>query len=106
MEQTTTNGKAGSTSNARSMAQDIRNSIASGASSVADTIKEKIPTEALSTAASKVADTVSQSSRYIAKHNLGEMGEDFTIFIRKNPASSVLLGIGVGLLLGTALARK
>jgi len=69
-----------------------------------ETIRQKAPQEgALGNASQAVANTVTNTGKYIEEAGLSGMMDDLTEVIRRNPVPSVLVGIGVGVLIGRLL---
>ena len=74
---------------------------------LASTLRGKAPAEGkLHDAAEKVASSLETSGDYLVSHGVGDIASDMTGIIRKYPIQSLWVGIGVGVLLGTALARR
>jgi len=75
--------------------------------SLAGSIRESAPTEGrMGTAASKVADSLESSGQYLKEHGFGDIADDVSNVIRKYPMQSLFIGVGVGVLLGSAIFRK
>jgi ElaB/YqjD/DUF883 family membrane-anchored ribosome-binding protein len=53
-------------------------------------------------AATKVADTLESSGRYLEEQGLSGMAEDFTELIKRNPIPALLIAVGVGFLIARA----
>lgn len=79
-------------------------SVASGMQSLASNIRQAAPREGMiGTASTSLADSLESGSRYLQEHGFGEMAEDVTTLIRRNPIPAVLIGIGVGFLLARSI---
>lgn len=82
-------------------------SVGEGMNAIAGTIRANAPSDGvLGTAAASVAESLHTGGDYLTKNGLGEMGKDLTEVIRKHPMSSLWVGLGVGVLLGSALVRR
>jgi len=67
------------------------------------TIREKAGREGfMGQAGAAVADTLESGGRYLEEHDLGDMGQEITSMIRRNPIPALLVGIGIGFLLARA----
>jgi ElaB/YqjD/DUF883 family membrane-anchored ribosome-binding protein len=85
-------------------ADDWTSSAGSGLRQLGETLGQKAPHEGmLGNASQAVANTVSNTGRYIEEAGLSGMMDDLTEVIRRNPVPSVLVGIGVGILIGRLL---
>lgn len=75
--------------------------------SLAEGIREKAPQGGMAgQASSAVADKIERTGRYLEEHGLQDIADDLTDVIRRNPIPAVLIGIGIGFLLGRALAPR
>jgi ElaB/YqjD/DUF883 family membrane-anchored ribosome-binding protein len=78
-----------------------------GMENLAAGIRERSPSEGiLGTASCKVADTLESSGKYLEEHGMGDMVNDLTDIIRRNPIPSVLVGVGIGFVLARATSRN
>jgi len=85
-------------------AEDWTASAGASIKQLGETIRDKAPHEGMLGDASKaVANTVSNTGRYIEEAGLSGMMDDMTEVIKRNPVPSVLVGIGVGILIGRLL---
>jgi len=85
-------------------ADQATEAVGSGMKSLGGTIREHTPKEgALATAGTAVADTLESGGRYLEEHKLGEIGEDVTNMIRRNPIPAVLIAAGLGFVLARAM---
>jgi ABC-type transporter Mla subunit MlaD len=91
---------------ATNMANTATARVGSGVESMADKLRDSAPREGVvHDAASKVADTLERSGRYLQEEGLAGMADDLTNVIKRNPIPAVLVGIGVGYLIAHALRR-
>jgi len=78
-----------------------------GMENLAAGIRERTPSEGiLGTASCKVADTLESSGKYLEEHGMGDMVNDVTEIIRRNPIPAVLVGVGIGFVLARATSRN
>jgi len=78
-----------------------------GMENLASGLRDHTPSEGFLGAAScKVADTLESSGKYLEEHGMGDMVNDLTDIIRRNPIPSVLVGIGIGFVLARATSRS
>ncbi|MBN8548242.1 MAG: hypothetical protein J0M12_02880 [Deltaproteobacteria bacterium] len=76
-------------------------------SDFADTIREQAPESgSLGSAANAVADTLESSGEYLSEHGVGDIAADLGKVVRRYPMQSLFVGLGVGVLLGSAFSRK
>jgi len=88
-------------------AKDMPGNVGAGIKNLAGTIRENVPHEGfLGTAGSSVADTLETGGRYLQEHGFGDMGEDLTNLIRRNPVPALALGVGLGFLLGRLMSSS
>lgn len=74
---------------------------------IAGKLKEKAPSEGkLAHSASKLVSGLETSGDYLVNHGVTDIASDVTDIIRKYPTQSLWVGIGIGVLLGAALARR
>jgi ElaB/YqjD/DUF883 family membrane-anchored ribosome-binding protein len=86
-------------------AENATASVGQGVQSAADTVRNYGPHEGMLGSATKsVADTLDSAGKYVEDKNLTGMMEDMSGLIKRNPIPAVLIGIGVGFLIGRALA--
>jgi ElaB/YqjD/DUF883 family membrane-anchored ribosome-binding protein len=75
-------------------------------SSLAGTIREKMPHEgALGNTSEKVASTLESGGRYLQEEGIGGMVDEMANLIRRNPFPALLVGIGIGFLLARTIRR-
>lgn len=75
--------------------------------SLAGSIRESVRSEGrMGTAANKVADSLESGGQYLKEHGPGDIADDMSELIRKHPMQSVWIGVGIGVLLGSAIFRK
>ncbi|MCC6793803.1 MAG: hypothetical protein IT366_01695 [Candidatus Hydrogenedentes bacterium] len=84
-------------------AHDATNTVGEGLKSLGDTVREKTPSGAATTA---VADSLEHAGRYLQEEGLGGAAHDLTDLIRRNPIPALLVGIGFGFLIAQATASK
>jgi hypothetical protein len=88
------------------MADTATARVGSGVESMADKLRDKAPREGMMhDAASKVADTLERSGRYLQEEGLSGITDDLTNVIKRNPIPALLVGIGIGYLIAHALRR-
>ena len=77
-----------------------------GMENLAQGIRARAPSEGiLGNAAGKVADTLESGGKYLEEHGMGDMVNDLTEIIRRNPIPAVLVGVGIGFVLARATSR-
>ncbi len=75
--------------------------------SLAGSIRESAPSRGrMRKAANKVADSLESSGQYLKGHGLGDIADDMAELIRKYPMQSLFVGLGAGVVLGSAIFRK
>jgi ElaB/YqjD/DUF883 family membrane-anchored ribosome-binding protein len=81
--------------------------VGKGMASLAGSVREHAPAEGmLGSAASTMAGQLEASGKYLQEHGVGEMADDLTQMVRKNPVPSLLVAFGVGFLAGSLLRRS
>lgn len=76
-------------------------------SEFADTIRDNAPKSgSLGNAASAVADGLESSGEYLSEHGMGDIAKEFNQVVRRYPVQSLWIGLGLGVLIGSALSRK
>jgi len=94
-------------STAGSRAEDAIGSVGSGMSSLAGTVREKLPHEGMmGTASEYVADALESGGRYLQDEGFRGMADDLTNMIRRNPIPALLVGVGLGYLLARSTSRS
>lgn len=84
-----------------SKADGAISSVGEGMSSLAGTVRDKLPHEGtLGSTAGAVVDQLDATGAYLQEHGLSDMGKDLTDVIRKYPVPALFVALGVGLLLG------
>lgn len=84
-------------------AEDALHAVGSGMKSGGEFLRENMPREGmLGTASSRVADTLDTAGKYFEQHNLGNIGEDLTNLIRRNPLPALLCAAAIGFLFARA----
>lgn len=85
-------------------ADDWTSNAGAGLKQLGETIAQKAPQEGmLGSASQAVADTVTNTGKYIEEAGLSGMMEDLGQVIRRNPFPAVLIGLGLGVLIGRTL---
>lgn len=85
-------------------ADEARSNLGSGIQSLGDSVREAGPRDGmLGKATAGVADALEQGGRYLEKHDLGDMSQDVTNLIRRNPVPALCIALGVGFLLARAI---
>lgn len=88
------------------MADTATSRVGSGVESMGHNLRDSAPREGMMhDAASKVADTLERSGRYLQEEGLSGMTDDLTNVIKRNPIPALLVGIGIGYLIAHALRR-
>lgn len=62
--------------------------------------------EAVQSAAVSATVPMQRAGRYMQDSKPGAMGQDFLGMVRRNPGTTLLIGMGLGLLLGRALSPR
>lgn len=76
-------------------------------SNVGESIRRHAPTEGrLASAADSIAARLDTSGRYLMQHRIQDIGTELTGVVRRNPLQSVGVGLGLGVLIGAASARR
>jgi len=79
-------------------------SVGSGIRNLAGAVRERAPHEGfIGNAASSVADTLDQTGNYLEHHGFGNMGDDVTAMVRKNPIPCLFAAAAVGYLLARTM---
>jgi hypothetical protein len=87
--------------------EEATSSVGGGMQSLAGTIRERAPQGGMmGTAASSVAGALESGGRYLQEHDLRDIGNDVSNFIRRNPIPAVLISMGIGFLLARATRRS
>jgi hypothetical protein len=87
-------------SNLGQRAEDLTGRLASGMSSMGETIRQHAPREGyLGQAADRVASGIESGGRYLEREGLSGMTDDLSTLIKNNPIPSLLVGFGLGFLL-------
>jgi len=82
-------------------------SVGSGLTSAAGTIRENLPEEGmLHNVGTRVAEGLESGGRYIREEGFSGMADDLTDLIRRNPIPALLVGVGVGFLLARATTSR
>jgi uncharacterized protein YjbJ (UPF0337 family) len=94
-------------SGVRQMGETVQTAAQEVASRLTETAGEVRATvqETASTAASAVADTVKGAGGYLQEKGMDQITGDLAGLIRRYPVSSLLIGLGIGLLLGRSLGK-
>jgi hypothetical protein len=93
-------------SSAGQKAEGAVSSVGESMSSLAGTIRERVPQEGmLGSAAGAVADRLQSSGQYLQQHDLGDITQDLGSMIRQHPVPAICIAFGLGWLLGMASRR-
>jgi len=94
-------------SSAGHKAEGALESVGSGMSSLAGTVREKMPHDGMMGSASEcVADALETGGRYLTQEGFRGMADDVTNVIRRNPIPALLVGIGLGYLIARSTSRS
>jgi hypothetical protein len=94
-------------STAGNKAESALEGVGSGMTSLAGTVREKLPHEGMmGTASDYVADALESGGRYLQQEGFSGMADDLTNLIRRNPIPALLVGIGLGYLLARSTSRS
>lgn len=86
-----------------SKADDVAAATGRKIESVADQIRSHTPDSGiLGTASNKLADSLEYGGMYLKDQGVSGMTADVTKLIRSNPITSLIVGVGVGILLARA----
>jgi ElaB/YqjD/DUF883 family membrane-anchored ribosome-binding protein len=86
-------------------AEDVTAAAGQGIQQAAGSVRDYGPREGmLGSATQAVADTLEGTGKYLEDKNLSGMFNDMTGLIKRHPIPAVMIGLGVGFLLGRALA--
>jgi methyl-accepting chemotaxis protein len=84
-------------------ADEVAGRVGSGLETAADTIRDNAPNSGvLGSAASKVADTLEKSGKYLEEEGLSGLAGDLTELIKRNPIPALLVAVAVGVLIARA----
>lgn len=82
-------------------------SVGGGFRSAADSMREHLPQSGMiGSAAASVEDTLENTGRYLEDKGVSGAAEDLTKLIRQHPVPSLLIGLGIGILLGSFLTSS
>lgn len=91
---------------AANAAEGATSRVGSTVEGMADRLRDSAPREGMvHNAATKVADSLERSGRYLQEEGLAGMADDLTGVIKRYPVPAILIGIGVGYLIAHALRR-
>jgi hypothetical protein len=91
------------TSNLGRKADEMAGKVGTGMESAASSLREHAPQGGtLGSAASRVADTLESSGRYLEQEGLSGLADDVTKMIKRNPIPSLMVAVGIGFLLARA----
>jgi hypothetical protein len=94
-------------STAGQKAEGALGTVGSGMTSLAGTVREKLPHEGVVGAASDyVAGALETGGRYLQEEGFRGMADDLTQLIRRNPIPALLVGIGIGYLIARSTSRS
>lgn len=84
-------------------ADDLTARVGSGMESLGQSVRDHLPQSgAMGAVASRVAENLESSGKYLQEEGLGGMADDLSNLIRRNPVPALLVGIGIGFLLARA----
>lgn len=87
----------------RDRADDALESAGEHLHSFGEKMREKGPREGtLGSVNESLAGSIEKAGSYLESHGLGDMTDDLTDLIRRNPIPALLVGIGVGYLIARA----
>ena len=87
-------------------ADSATTAVGSGMESLAGKVRDNLPREGMvGSAACAVASTLESGGQYLKEKTPGDMLEDVTNLLRKNPMTAVLIGLGVGFLIARMMKR-
>jgi hypothetical protein len=58
------------------------------------------------TAAAALVERLKGTGEYVSEKNLGEIADDLTTLIRRDPIPALLIGVGLGYALGRSRQRR
>jgi hypothetical protein len=94
-------------SEAGKRAEDATHSVGSGMKSLADTIRDRGPSEGIMGAATtSLASGLECGGQYLEAEGLQGIAKDVTELVRRNPIPALLCGIGLGFLLARATTMR
>lgn len=64
------------------------------------------PSGALGNTIEKVADGLATGGEYLTEHGVADLGAEVTALVRRYPVQSLWVGIGIGVLIGTAMSHR
>jgi uncharacterized phage infection (PIP) family protein YhgE len=92
---------------AEDKADDALASMGQRMSTMAGSLRQTAPRSgAVGSAAGAVADRLESGGRYLQEHGVGDITDDLTGVIRRNPLPSLCLAFGVGVILGLAVSSR
>jgi len=84
-------------------ADEVAGKVGSGLESAAGTIRSNAPSSGmLGSAASRVADSLESSGKYLEQEGLSGLANDMTELIKRNPIPALLVAVAVGVLIARA----
>ena len=94
-------------SNLGKKAEGGLDTVGSGLTSAAGTIRENLPDDGmLHNVGTRVAEGLESGGRYLQEEGFSGMADDLTDLIRRNPIPALLVGVGVGFLLARATTSR
>ena len=85
----------------------VLSSVGEGLKSIAGTIRHNPPSHGtIGSAADSIAEGLQSGGEYLSQYKVEDIGKNATNCMRKYPISSLVIGVGVGILLGSTLLRK
>jgi hypothetical protein len=87
-------------------ADEMAGKVGSGLESAADTIRGNAPSSGmLGSAATRVADTLESSGKYLEQEGLSGLAKDVTELVKRNPIPALLVAVAFGVLIARATRR-
>lgn len=97
-------GDAGATVGKKAKAATA--AVGEGMESLAGNIRQNLPREGpLGSASASVAESLESGGRFLQQKGLGGVADEITDLVRRNPVTTLLVGVGLGFLLAKATAR-
>ena len=80
---------------------DVMSSTGDKLSSLANTMKDSVPTNGkLRSALTTVADGIESSGTYLSEHGVNDVSKDISGLVKRYPLRSILVGLGIGVVAG------
>lgn len=86
---------------------EATSAVASGFRSAGDALRDRLPHDgAIGQASAAVAQRLEDAGEYIETEGLRGIEDDISELIRRNPITSLMIGIGLGYLVARSLSRR